>query len=53
MRFFMRQLEPSIKTVSAWWRRRSSTAEVIESNRYTVPLNTPGPCFLIKKMDEC
>jgi hypothetical protein len=23
------QMEPSIKTVSAWWRRRSNTAEVI------------------------
>lgn len=41
MRSFMGKLSPSMRTVSAWWRRRSRTAEVMEES----PLKMEGHCL--------
>jgi hypothetical protein len=39
----MRKLEPSMMTVSAWWRRRSRTAEVMVES----PLKMEDHCLKI------
>jgi len=41
MRSFMRKLEPSMMTVSPWWRRRSRTAEVMVES----PLKMEDHCL--------
>ena len=40
-RSFIRELVPSIRTISAWWRRRFRTAEVMVLS----PLKIEGHCL--------